>query len=224
MTCKIQCCIFTLVVFMSLSVMTISAQYVYGNSTTKNYYSIDCEVEIGSIEKGYVVGFKTAAAAEKAGYVRGKTCTRVPPKTPEKVDWDSVAGIKSGPIEIKKGVDKVTILYVKNNLDRYFGQVVNLRVSISQSGGGFFPYKKGLSTYSMFDISDDTNTGYVYMKNASAKKLVDQISLAPYARMKGIATIHIRRELFDIMWPGDGDPVYLFDRLQGELLAFKVEQ
>ena len=103
-------------IFLGLST-SVSAQYVYGDSATKLYYGIDCDLEIGAIEKGSAVGFKTAQAAEKAGYVRGAACTKAAKKTPENVDWDSVAGIKSGPIEIKKGVDKVTILYVKNNLD-----------------------------------------------------------------------------------------------------------
>jgi len=65
-----------------LFVSTIAPQgfwnHVYGDQSTKKYYSIECS-EPTKINESNLQGFKTPAAAEKAGVTKGETCSALPP-------------------------------------------------------------------------------------------------------------------------------------------------
>ncbi len=71
---KLSLCLFLLILLPAFGHAQGFWTVVYGDSSTKKYYSPECG-EVAKINQGNRQGFKNAAAAEKAGFVKGDTCS-----------------------------------------------------------------------------------------------------------------------------------------------------
>jgi hypothetical protein len=206
----------TIAAFLMICGLTFSvaAQYVYGDPATKKYFGMDC-AEVGKIPVDKVRGFKSPATAEQAGFARADTCSKPVPPPPLPSDIFKTAKPKK--VELPA---HVSLMYLTNHVSELFGATVKLHVTIKQTNGYQGGYSRWLNKYAPFRISDDTQTGYVFMRESdAANKLIDAISLARNGELDGTATFQIRQEFFDISWPWE-KPNYMYDDVMGELLSF----
>lgn len=199
-----------------------TTEYVYGDSSTKRFYGLKCDVETAAIAAPNLKGFKTVALAEKEGYSRGPTCTQKPIVQMVNVvpapqaDTPPARAETSGPIaqasERRSTPKRPTrvikvpqLLAITSEPKEHLGKLLSIRATIRISDN----FSWSDDHYS-FELDDDTATLYVFINKRDGLKLRNHLLNFPYG-VRGDFVFFVEPSAF----------AYL-GRTIGELVRFSV--
>jgi hypothetical protein len=152
-------------VLLILLAVSVHAQYVYGDRSTKKYFAIEC-AEVESIKQADRQGFKSSADAEKAGYSKGDACNPsiaatapIVARRPSTQEPKRKSRITVG--ELRK--DAVTLIMIETEFSKYRGGSQKFVGFIEPTPYYIGKYENRQRDMWAFTLCDDTGCGYFYM-------------------------------------------------------------
>ena len=154
----------------------IQAQYVYGDRSTKKYFSIECG-EVEKMDLSNRQGFKSSADAEKAGFTKGEQCS----SSTDKPIFVAPALSKRGPTvtvgELRK--DSVTIEMIETDFAKYGKTPQKFVGSISVSSYYVGWYERNQRDLWAFRLCDGTGCGFFYISKDYRSDKIREILMSP---------------------------------------------
>lgn len=167
-------------------------EFVYGDSSTKHFYGLACEVEVAAIKSANVRGFKNVGLAEAVGFTRGETCTKEIKKPQPTIDWDAAAGISQTAKKAEKPI-RLKLIQLTSDVISYVDRDVQVRASITISSrySGVFEGMEKIAY--AFEIRDETSSLTAYMERDARSERLRSILLkeALGKDLVGLVTLRI---------------------------------